>query len=155
MRTMVNGWNITTTVWLRRSMHSNPLLHSSPLPYFYRVCYERVKFLNPVLVTFLMSAWWHGFYPAYYCLFVMVALDIMASRKVTMLLYIPQMVNCLVCLSLDEAVTTSSLSVQSGDQMGLQCGHLVPQYAVPQHLLYVRYDPPLPTNHSTFKVAGT
>ena len=54
------------------------------------MCYERVKFVNPVLATFFMSAWWHGFYPAYYFLFVMVAMDIMAARKVTPISYIPK-----------------------------------------------------------------
>ena len=49
----------------------------------YRICYERVKFVNPVFTTFFMSAWWHGFYPGYYFLFVMTSLDLMASRKVT------------------------------------------------------------------------
>ena len=49
----------------------------------YRICYERVKFVNPVFATFFMSAWWHGFYPGYYFLFVMTSLDLMASRKVT------------------------------------------------------------------------
>ena len=52
-----------------------------------RVCYERVKFFNPVIATFFLSAWWHGFYPAYYCLFIIIAMDIMAARKVTLFMY--------------------------------------------------------------------
>ena len=48
-----------------------------------RVCYERVKFVNPLLASFILSAWWHGFYPGYYFLFVGCGLIIMAARKVT------------------------------------------------------------------------
>lgn len=63
LRSMINSWNITTSNWLRR------------------VCYERVKFLNPLLASFILSAWWHGFYPGYYFLFVGSGLIIMAARK--------------------------------------------------------------------------
>ena len=47
-----------------------------------RVCYERVKFVNPTMASFILSAWWHGFYPAYYCMFVILSLNLMAARKV-------------------------------------------------------------------------
>ena len=49
----------------------------------FRVCYERVKFVNPVLASFVLSAWWHGFYPGYYFFFGTVALQTLAARKVT------------------------------------------------------------------------
>ena len=57
---------------------------------YLRVCYERVKFVNPVLATFILSAWWHGFYPGYYIFFITLSLDIMASRKV------PSNISCTV-----------------------------------------------------------
>ena len=46
-----------------------------------RVCYSRVKW-NPLLLSFLLSATWHGFYPSYYFGFVYLGLTINASRKV-------------------------------------------------------------------------
>ncbi|XP_065897964.1 lysophospholipid acyltransferase 2-like isoform X2 [Dysidea avara] len=69
LRTMINGWNIMTTHWLRR------------------VCYERVKFINPTMASFILSAWWHGFYPAYYCMFVTLSLNLMAARKARRVLH--------------------------------------------------------------------
>ena len=86
---------------------------------WYRICYERVKFVNPVFATFFMSAWWHGFYPAYYFLFVMIAMDIMAARKVN-LLFIFQGGKLLgFYLLLDKTGIAASLSIKSGHQVGL------------------------------------
>ena len=36
----------------------------------------------PNMATFLVSAWWHGFYPSYYLMFVHLAIANAASRKV-------------------------------------------------------------------------
>ncbi|XP_065897965.1 lysophospholipid acyltransferase 6-like [Dysidea avara] len=69
LRTVINGWNVMTTHWLRR------------------VCYERVKFMDPTLASFILSAWWHGFYPAFYLMFVTLALNLMAARKMRRLLH--------------------------------------------------------------------
>ncbi|XP_065897967.1 lysophospholipid acyltransferase 6-like isoform X2 [Dysidea avara] len=63
LRNIVNSWNIATSNWLRR------------------VCYERVKFVDHTIATFFLSAWWHGFYPAYYLLFVTIAMNTLAARK--------------------------------------------------------------------------
>ena len=49
---------------------------------FCRVCYDRVKF-SPTLLTFGLSAWWHGFYPGYAFVFVYFAIQTNASRKVS------------------------------------------------------------------------
>ena len=89
--------------------------------YCTRACYERVKFVDPVLASFVLSAWWHGFYPGYYVFFVTLALYIMAGRKVAKLICylwngsLPFTTWC----ALDEAVVTSSLSIPPGSQMVL------------------------------------
>ena len=48
---------------------------------FHRCVYERAPFA-PTLMTFALSAWWHGFYPGYYMGFIYMAILIEASRKV-------------------------------------------------------------------------
>ena len=47
----------------------------------YRCVYERVTFA-PTLVTFAVSAWWHGFYPGYYFGFLYLGFATLAARKV-------------------------------------------------------------------------
>eukprot|EP00118_Oscarella_pearsei_P020784 m.228416 g.228416 ORF g.228416 m.228416 type:complete len:287 (+) comp40043_c0_seq54:5296-6156(+) len=61
---LLDHWNIQTTKWLRR------------------VCYDRIK-VQPVLLTNLLSAWWHGFYPVYYAGWLGFALAMIAARHVT------------------------------------------------------------------------
>lgn len=63
-----DGWNITTSKWLRR------------------VCYERVKGADPNLMSFILSAFWHGFYPGYYLMFVFFGIANEASRKLRRLI---------------------------------------------------------------------
>ena len=46
-----------------------------------RVVYERVT-IAPTLMTYLVSATWHGFYPAYYMCFVFLGFCTLAGRKV-------------------------------------------------------------------------
>lgn len=43
--------------------------------------YERTRW-NPTLVTFMISAFWHGFYPIYYVMFFKMFLLTMAGRVV-------------------------------------------------------------------------
>ena len=52
----------------------------------YRVCYERVSW-QPTLLSFTLSALWHGFYPGYYCCFVGHALTLVAAKKVRVGVY--------------------------------------------------------------------
>ena len=53
-----------------------------------RVCYERVPF-QPMAMSFLLSAYWHGFYPSYYVCFIMLAVLVQAARKVLALTHTP------------------------------------------------------------------
>ena len=48
---------------------------------FCRVSYDRAPF-SPTTVTLLLSAFWHGLYPAYYFMFVFGSISLVAARKV-------------------------------------------------------------------------
>jgi hypothetical protein len=47
------------------------------------VVYERVPKKHGTVLTFALSAVWHGFYPGYYLTFSTGALIVMAARKVS------------------------------------------------------------------------
>uniref|UniRef100_A0A0K8TMH1 Putative conserved plasma membrane protein n=1 Tax=Tabanus bromius TaxID=304241 RepID=A0A0K8TMH1_TABBR len=62
-RDSINNWNIGTNRWLRE------------------VVYERVPKKYGTILTFGLSALWHGFYPGYYVTFATGALIVMAARS--------------------------------------------------------------------------
>lgn len=51
-KTMIDSWNHQTAVWLKH--------------YVYEWCPKKY---GPTFVTFMVSAFWHGFYPNYYWFF--------------------------------------------------------------------------------------
>uniref|UniRef100_A0A8C8YAW9 Membrane bound O-acyltransferase domain containing 1 n=1 Tax=Panthera leo TaxID=9689 RepID=A0A8C8YAW9_PANLE len=57
----LENWNIQTATWLKR------------------VCYERVPWY-PTVLTFVLSALWHGVYPGYYFTFLTGTLVTVAAR---------------------------------------------------------------------------
>uniref|UniRef100_A0A673TK34 Membrane bound O-acyltransferase domain containing 1 n=1 Tax=Suricata suricatta TaxID=37032 RepID=A0A673TK34_SURSU len=57
----LENWNIQTATWLKR------------------VCYERVPWY-PTVLTFILSALWHGVYPGYYFTFLTGILVTVAAR---------------------------------------------------------------------------
>lgn len=59
----LENWNIQTAIWLKR------------------VCYERVPWY-PTVLTFILSALWHGVYPGYYFTFLTGILVTLAARTV-------------------------------------------------------------------------
>nr|XP_037861672.1 lysophospholipid acyltransferase 1 isoform X2 [Chlorocebus sabaeus] len=59
----LENWNIQTATWLKR------------------VCYERVPWY-PTVLTFILSALWHGVYPGYYFTFLTGILVTLAARAV-------------------------------------------------------------------------
>lgn len=61
---LVDNWNISTLRWLRR------------------ISFDRVRPDLRIVSTFLLSAWWHGFFPAYYILFMQGALLTIASKRI-------------------------------------------------------------------------
>ncbi|XP_032505408.1 lysophospholipid acyltransferase 1 isoform X2 [Phocoena sinus] len=62
-RMYLENWNIQTATWLKR------------------VCYERVPW-HPTVLTFILSALWHGVYPGYYFTFLTGILVTLAARTV-------------------------------------------------------------------------
>lgn len=64
-RDCLNNWNIGTNFWLRF------------------VVYERTSKKYATILTFSLSALWHGFYPGYYLTFATGALFVEAARKVS------------------------------------------------------------------------
>lgn len=63
MRDAINNWNIGTNRWLRT------------------IVYERVPKKYGTILTFTLSAFWHGFYPGYYVTFATGALMVTAARS--------------------------------------------------------------------------
>lgn len=61
----LDNWNITTQAWLRR------------------IVYDRLKSgSGKTLGVFILSAFWHGFYPGYYITFILLAFSVYGGRKV-------------------------------------------------------------------------
>lgn len=63
LRDSIEAWNIGTNKWLRM------------------IVYERCE-SNGTILTYALSALWHGFYPGYYVTFASGALFTFASRTV-------------------------------------------------------------------------
>eukprot|EP00731_Ephydatia_muelleri_P010972 Em0005g1558a len=70
-RSVITGWNVTTSLWLRR------------------ICYNRVSYgwISPILASWVLSAVWHGFYPGYYFCFLSGAIMQAASVNMRRLLW--------------------------------------------------------------------
>ncbi|TGZ74051.1 hypothetical protein CRM22_001157 [Opisthorchis felineus] len=62
LKNVIDSWNISTTRWLRE------------------VFYERLPYFCRTFLVFIISAFWHGFYPGYYLMFVTFALFTFVSR---------------------------------------------------------------------------
>lgn len=67
LRDAISSWNMGTNQWLRL------------------IVYERVPKKYATLLTFSLSALWHGFYPGYYLTFVSGSLIVTAARTVILL----------------------------------------------------------------------
>ena len=76
-RDCINVWNVGTNRWLRM------------------VVYERVPKKFGTVLTFSLSAVWHGFYPGYYITFATGALVVMAARQVSIQKCLKFRHNCL------------------------------------------------------------
>ena len=66
LKTVFDNWNIQTQLWLRR------------------ICYDRLH-TGKTLGVFVLSAFWHGFYPGYYFCFLLCAFMVYAARGVSQL----------------------------------------------------------------------
>lgn len=63
MKSVFDNWNIQTQLWLRR------------------IAYDRLS-TGKTLGVFVLSAFWHGFYPGYYMTFVLAAFSVYAGRGI-------------------------------------------------------------------------
>lgn len=63
MKSIFDNWNIQTQLWLRR------------------IAYDRLP-TGKTLGVFVLSAFWHGFYPGYYMTFVLAAFYVYAGRGI-------------------------------------------------------------------------
>lgn len=59
----IDNWNMQTAVWLKR------------------ICYERAS-RYPTVLTFILSAFWHGVYPGYFFTFITAIPVILAAKKI-------------------------------------------------------------------------
>lgn len=64
LRTSSSSWNKTTNLWLRR--------------YVYDRCDPKYR----LYFTFMVSAFWHGFYPGYYMFFLSIAIGSAVHRNI-------------------------------------------------------------------------
>lgn len=67
-RMMMNNWNMNTQKWLRNHVYLR-LINSN-----------QTNSAFVTLVTFMVSALWHGFHPGYYISFLFVSFYIMCGR---------------------------------------------------------------------------
>lgn len=58
---MVDNWNVTTTIWIRRYIY-NRIVYSVP-----NASAQRKSAAQHM--SYLLSGFWHGFYPSYYIMF--------------------------------------------------------------------------------------
>ncbi|KAJ2390296.1 Lysophospholipid acyltransferase [Coemansia sp. RSA 2611] len=72
LRQLIDSWNIGTNTWLRHHVYLRLASQQAAAK-------SRASTRATVL-TFLVSAWWHGFYPGYYLTFVLAALAANAAR---------------------------------------------------------------------------
>ncbi|KAJ1801426.1 Lysophospholipid acyltransferase [Coemansia sp. RSA 2399] len=89
LKQLIDGWNIGTNTWLRHHV-------------YLRIIQLRPKHATAASVfTFLVSAWWHGFYPGYYLTFALGAIASNAARTLR------RSLNPLVALGPDHASASS------------------------------------------------
>lgn len=77
------------------------------------VVYERVPKNYGTVLTFALSALWHGFYPGYYMTFASGALIVMAARKVIVFNcfhYVTLSFICYFSLVVYSVITSSKLN---------------------------------------------
>ncbi|KAI8325710.1 MBOAT-domain-containing protein [Martensiomyces pterosporus] len=69
LKSLIDGWNVGTNTWLRHHVY----LRISPKG-------KKGSSTRATILTFMVSAWWHGFYPGYYLTFLVASLASSAAR---------------------------------------------------------------------------
>ncbi|KAJ2851554.1 Lysophospholipid acyltransferase [Coemansia brasiliensis] len=72
LRQLIDSWNIGTNTWLRHHVYLRIARKPSGSAH--------AASTRATVLTFLVSAWWHGFYPGYYLTFILAALSANAAR---------------------------------------------------------------------------
>ncbi|KAJ2063644.1 Lysophospholipid acyltransferase [Coemansia sp. S146] len=75
IRELIDGWNIGTNTWLRHHVYLRIMANTQSTKHV-----PQSSSTAATVMTFLVSAWWHGFYPGYYLTFVIAALVSSAAR---------------------------------------------------------------------------
>ncbi|KAI9506435.1 Lysophospholipid acyltransferase [Coemansia spiralis] len=70
LKQLIDSWNIGTNTWLRHHVYLRIIEHTG----------GSKSTSMAAVVTFLVSAWWHGFYPGYYLTFVLGAVASNTAR---------------------------------------------------------------------------
>jgi len=74
VKSFIDNWNIQTHMWLRL------------------IAYNRMP-SGKTLAVFVLSAFWHGFYPGYYLTFVLGAFLVYAGRSVRLFLSLAKLLD--------------------------------------------------------------
>lgn len=69
-------WNITTAIWLKRYVRDRFIFYKDLNPN------QNVKNIS-FIATFMISAFWHGFYPSYYIMFTHFPFMVMLYQNYT------------------------------------------------------------------------
>ena len=67
----MNNWNVQTSTFLRRYVYERFIDPENPK-----------ETTTPMLITFMTSAFWHGFYPIYYLVFFYLHILLVVARKI-------------------------------------------------------------------------
>ncbi|KAJ2747493.1 Lysophospholipid acyltransferase [Coemansia sp. BCRC 34301] len=79
IKELIDGWNIGTNTWLRHHVYLRIMANTTRRKPSAKHVPQSSSTAATVL-TFLVSAWWHGFYPGYYLTFFMGSLVSSAAR---------------------------------------------------------------------------
>ncbi|KAJ2021800.1 Lysophospholipid acyltransferase [Coemansia sp. IMI 209128] len=75
IRELIDGWNIGTNTWLRHHVYLRIMSSTQSAKHV-----SQSSSAAATAMTFMVSAWWHGFYPGYYLTFVIAAFVSSAAR---------------------------------------------------------------------------
>lgn len=102
IRDAINNWNCGTNRWLRT------------------IVYERVPKQYGTILTFSLSAVWHGFYPGYYLTFATGAVMVTSARFVSYLV-----INCVIRLIFVELLLTGTTHVSASFPTDTKYAHVL------------------------------
>jgi lysophospholipid acyltransferase len=75
IKDFLENWNISVHLWLKHYVFLRMLKKPAQNSQGNQSRPPRQNMLQPILITFLVSAIWHGFYPGYFFFFVCAGLN--------------------------------------------------------------------------------